>query len=222
MNFSELFTYSNHVRSQIIIAEQLLTLLEKPGSLRQAAVLCYELSNLERLLPDDGISFYDMHLYAGFLLDQLPDSTGATPPLGDSKRIAAEFRTRLQAAIAASRARFNPAVTKKDTLQLDKHLLPLLTALRDADSTQRPKLFLQLCQTAISRVEMGQLSMFAAAQDIHYSLDRPEIQATATLKAVVAAAEQLGQPDLITQGDPKTAWQAFVQAVHEAVSSGSL
>ncbi|HSH18513.1 MAG TPA: hypothetical protein VK978_03945 [Candidatus Saccharimonadales bacterium] len=208
MQHRNIYQLSEYVRANIAIAEQLLALTKNPAALDQCSVISYELSNIQDAELDLQVPFMDIHLYIGFL-SEAGEATDNSFTIDMRKKYLKDIRKELR----ELKQKFNPNLIKKDKEALDMYILPILRELVHAAPKERPDLFLKLCRKAIKLVDDGTLSIYAAASDIHHTLDRPEIYNSRELIEIVRAAQELEKPGLLRQGDPQEKWLKFAGTI---------
>ncbi len=64
-----LYQKSAYVQANITIAEQLMALVKKPGTLDQCSAITFQLSQIQDIEEYLQVPFYDLHLYIDSVFD---------------------------------------------------------------------------------------------------------------------------------------------------------
>ena len=106
----------------------------------------------------------------------------------------------------------NPSVHGGDKELLDEHSLPIITAMMN-DPKNSPKLFISLAHKLDELVKYKSLSVFAAAQELIYTLDRPQIYTYKELAKSVQLGYALERPEMLSGGDARKKWKEFIHSI---------
>ena len=117
----------------------------------------------------------------------------------------------------AATSRVNPGVTGTDKDLLQKHTFPIHTKMMH-DPDKSPDYFIEMAHTLNTLIDDKDLNVFAAAEELSFALDRPQIIANKRLHNAVAAAYRLQMPNTLRHDDPAEVWRAFYTEIKKVRS----
>ena len=112
----------------------------------------------------------------------------------------------------AATSRINPGVTSADKDLLQKYTFPIHTKMMQ-NPDKSPEYFIEMAHTLNTLIDDKDLTVFVAAEELSFALDRPQIMANKNLVEVVAKAYELQMPRTLRHNDPLESWQSFYEEV---------
>ena len=160
---------------------------------------------------------HDFGSLADFFFDVAEESDSYEDIYGETKD---QFLERLRHTLekVAREAKIHPSVTADEKRVLDTRALPIHTKMMQ-NPARSPEYFVELIKVLDECVRNEKMSSTAAAQEITYALDRPEIIASIWLSKAVDLAYQLDLPSSFASENNKEKWQRFAKCVVDSTRS---
>jgi hypothetical protein len=188
---------SRHIISQVEVAWELLKMLKNPSNAEHVMVIGKAIQGLKQ--PNIAeVLFEIVELAEGFA----------------DRAYELQIRSEIEASLREimSEDNMNPETDDQDSEVLDRISLPILEKMVEQPSNS-PQLFVDLCHVLNNQINIQELSVWAAAEELGYTLDRPEIMQHPQLQKAITKGLQLELPRTIRQQDPVLAWHDFMRSL---------